>query len=79
MTNKELQALRKLLMLDVKEAAECIGGVSSRTWQYWEAGRYPIPQDVESAIKDFVNLRNSLLKRRISEWRFASSEILHST
>ncbi|WP_350304902.1 Aca2/YdiL-like domain-containing protein [Photorhabdus viridis] len=69
MNNKELQALRKLLMLDVKEAAEYVGGVSSRTWQYWETGRYPIPQDVESEIKDFINLRSRLLKQRISEFQ----------
>jgi hypothetical protein len=69
MNNKELQAFRKLLMLDVKEAAEHIGDVSPRTWQYWEAGRNPIPKDVENEIKDFVNLRNSLLKRRILEWQ----------
>lgn len=34
MTGKELQALRKFLLLDVKEAADIIGKVSPRSWQY---------------------------------------------
>lgn len=42
--------MRKMLMLDVSEAAELIGNVSNRTWQYWEAGRSPVPSDVDEDI-----------------------------
>lgn len=50
LNNHELQAMRKLLMLDVSEAAELIGKVSNRTWQYWESGRSPVPLDVGTEI-----------------------------
>lgn len=50
LNNHELQAMRKMLMLDVSEAAELIGNVSNRTWQYWEAGRSPVPEDVDTEI-----------------------------
>jgi hypothetical protein len=50
LNNHELQALRKMLMLDVSEAAELIGKVSNRTWQYWEAGRNKVPADVEMEV-----------------------------
>jgi hypothetical protein len=61
MNNLELQAARKLLLLDVKEAAEEIGGVSARSWQYWESGRSPTPSYVERAIEDFLELRLALI------------------
>ncbi|OHV13024.1 DUF1870 family protein [Kushneria phosphatilytica] len=51
MNGKELQALRKMLMLDVSEAASHVGHVSNRTWQYWEAGRSRIPVDVEMEME----------------------------
>lgn len=46
MNNKELQAIRSLLMISVKEAADHIGNVSARTWQRWEDGSYNVPDDV---------------------------------
>lgn len=61
MNNKELQALRKMLMLDSSEAAELIGNVSARTWQYWEAGRSPVPADVENAMNALVERRSKLI------------------
>lgn len=57
MNNLELQALRKLLMLDVSEAAEEIGKVSVRTWQYWEAGRSKVPADVEIEMNALLEVR----------------------
>ena len=53
----ELQAIRKLLMLDVAEAADEIGKVSPRSWQYWEAGERPIPSDVEEEMYALASLR----------------------
>ncbi|MFT0139007.1 DUF1870 family protein [Alcanivoracaceae bacterium MT1] len=61
MNNKELQALRKMLMLDASEAAELIGNVSARTWQYWESGRSPVPADVENAMNALIEQRAKLI------------------
>lgn len=57
MTGKELQALRKMLMLDASEAAELVGNVSTRSWQYWEAGKYAVPTDVEIAMESMLEKR----------------------
>lgn len=46
MNNKELQASRKLLFLEVSEAAEHIWQVSEQMWQQWESGEASIPDDV---------------------------------
>lgn len=62
MNNKELQASRKLLMLDVSEAAEDIGKVSPRTWQYWESGRNAVPADVEREMLDLLSQRTEMMK-----------------
>ncbi|MEL0577040.1 DUF1870 family protein [Pectobacterium punjabense] len=61
MTNKELQAIRKLLMLDVSEAAEHIGRVSPRSWQYWESGRSAVPDDVEQEMLDLASVRIEMM------------------
>lgn len=50
MNNKELQASRKLLFLELTEAAEHIGQVSERTWQQWENGEISIPDDVTTEM-----------------------------
>lgn len=63
MTASELQALRKFLMLDVSEAADVIGGVSKRSWQYWEAGRSPVPDDVENKMNGALTLRQYVIDR----------------
>ena len=57
----ELQAIRKLLMLDVAEAAEYIGNVSVRSWQYWESGERSIPADVEIEMYALVSQRNEII------------------
>ncbi|MFC0708816.1 DUF1870 family protein [Azorhizophilus paspali] len=57
MNNSELQAIRKLLMLDVREAAEEIGKVSVRTWQYWESGRSKVPVDIEVEMNTLLEVR----------------------
>ncbi len=58
MTNKGLQALRKILMLNVSEASLLIAGLkSSRSWQYWEAGRYSVPDDVADAMQVLADRR----------------------
>ncbi|MGV6475553.1 DUF1870 family protein [Azotobacter beijerinckii] len=57
MNNSELQAIRKLLMLDVREAAEEIGKVSVRSWQYWEAGRSKVPVDIDVEMNLLLEVR----------------------
>ena len=61
MNHCELQALRKLFMIDVSEAAEHIGHVSARTWQYWESSRYNIPDDVILIMSQLCQKRRGIL------------------
>nr|AKN37110.1 Putative cytoplasmic protein [Vibrio cyclitrophicus]AKN38181.1 hypothetical protein [Vibrio splendidus] len=51
MTNHELKQLRRLLFLEVSEAAELIGECEPRTWQRWEKGDRAIPNDVSRVIQ----------------------------
>lgn len=51
MTSATLQALRRLLFFSVEEAAHLVGGVSPRSWQYWERGDRTIPADVIETIE----------------------------
>jgi len=69
MTNKELKALRQILALECSEAAEHIGKVSTRTWQYWEAGRSPVPDDVANQMYDFAGIRDALVEQRYKEFQ----------
>lgn len=62
MNAKELQALRKLLMLDVGEAARIIGKVSARSWQYWEAGRSNVPDDVADLMNALLTQRQAIIE-----------------
>ena len=49
MTNTELKQLRKLLFLDVTEAAKLIGECKQRSWQRWESGSRAIPEYFKAA------------------------------
>lgn len=62
MTGKELQAMRKFLLLDVKEAADIIGKVSPRSWQYWEAGRSSVPDDVADKMNGLLSYRQMIIE-----------------
>ncbi len=75
LTKSELQACRKLLMLDVSEAAELIGNVSNRTWQYWESGRSPVPDDVDMAVYGLIQIRNDIIDK-YTKWQFDNDEKL---
>jgi len=57
MNNEELQAIRKTLFLDVSEAAEHIGDVSTRSWRRWEDGTSTVPSDVEEAMQALAERR----------------------
>ena len=50
MTHTELRQLRKLLFIDVTEAARLIGECEPRTWQRWEKGDRSVPLDVVQTI-----------------------------
>lgn len=67
MKKEQLQGLRKALFLDVKEAAELIGNVSPRSWQYWESGDRPVPQDVEEKMLHLSKLKNDAEKAVLDE------------
>ncbi|WP_019933869.1 DUF1870 family protein [Oceanimonas smirnovii] len=75
MTHYELQALRKLLMLEVSEAAREIGDVSPRSWQYWESGRSPVPDDVANQIRNLTDMRYQLLELRTEQIEKAGKPI----
>lgn len=57
MTNLELQAYRRFLMLKVPEASEYIGKTDAKTWHDWEKGIEPVPEFVANAMKALKKLR----------------------
>lgn len=70
----ELQALRRLLFYSAPEAARWIAvdaerprGVEERTWNRWEAGKVPIPDNVAARVLELVawhsRYRSALLDR----------------
>lgn len=65
----ELQALRQLLLLTQGEAAQLIGNVSERSWQYWESGRRPVPEDVAVLMRSIASDRAQLLDAAITQLR----------
>lgn len=58
MTNLELQAYRRFLMLKVSEASEYIGKTDPKTWHDWEQGVVPVPEFVDIAMQDLKKLRS---------------------
>lgn len=62
MTNKELQALRKLFFLSAAEAAEHIGHVTARSWQRFETGELKVPQDVSDKMNQLADRRLSMIE-----------------
>lgn len=63
LTGNQLQALRKVLFLDVREAAYHIGIVSVRTWQHWEEGVKPVPRDVSEKMRKAHRTRKLLIEK----------------
>ena len=61
MTPLELKVARKLLGLSTVEAAEHIGKVSKRSWEYWENGQRTIKPDVEELIKSLLSRRREII------------------
>ncbi|ULJ64612.1 YdiL family protein [Wielerella bovis] len=61
MNHIELKTARQLLCLSVQDAAEHIGGVKQRSWEYWEQGKKPVPDDVAERINHLLNRRHDIL------------------
>ena len=64
----ELHALRRLLFLTPPEAARWVAadaerprGVDERTWNRWEAGQRPAPDNIEDALRALVAWRADLV------------------
>ncbi|OCG26086.1 hypothetical protein A9G11_01815 [Gilliamella sp. wkB108] len=57
MTNLELQAYRRFLMLKVSEACEYIGKTDTKTWHDWEQGITPVPEFVASEMQKLKKVR----------------------
>lgn len=51
MKGSELRRAREFLGLSIAEAAEYLGQVSKRSWQYWESGDRAVKPDVIEKIE----------------------------
>lgn len=67
MNKLALIACRRILFLEVEEAATNIAGVSQRTWRYYESGRTPIPKNLIEKMQNLVACRASLKERMSTE------------
>lgn len=76
----ELQALRRLLFLTTSEAARWLAadaerprGVEERTWNRWEAGARPVPDNVAAAALDLVAWRAAQLARLTADMQASAA------
>ncbi|QIQ20834.1 Aca2/YdiL-like domain-containing protein [Zophobihabitans entericus] len=67
MTNIELQALRRLFMLKVAEAARYIGDTSTEQWHEWEKGTSTIPAEVILKMQNLRKERKEKVARIIED------------
>ncbi|HDR0632375.1 TPA: DUF1870 family protein [Pasteurella multocida] len=63
MDGLELKCARLLLGLSQEEAAKQIGGVTQRSWAYWESGERTIPQDVKEQVQELIERRKTILEQ----------------
>ena len=66
----ELGALRRLLMLSAAEAARWVAcdelrpaGVEERTWNRWESGKVPVPDNIARQVGRLAQWRAELVQR----------------
>ncbi|MDG4948823.1 YdiL family protein [Actinobacillus equuli subsp. haemolyticus] len=71
MTGLELKLARHTLGLTIAEAAEHIGKVSKRSWEYWESGNFNIKEDVERVINQLLARRKEILESIIEQGQSA--------
>ncbi|MGL5103050.1 MAG: DUF1870 family protein [Plesiomonas sp.] len=62
MNNNELKQLRRLLFLEVSDAAALIGECEARTWQRWEKGDRSVPNDVADKMQMLALTRTERLQ-----------------
>lgn len=58
----ELRAARETIGLTLAEAAEHIGDVTKRSWQYFESGERNVPADIAHKMHSLLNRRREVLK-----------------
>lgn len=58
----ELKAARETLGLTVEEAAEHIGGVTRRSWLYFESGDRQIKADIADKVRALIDRRREVLE-----------------
>lgn len=61
MNHIELKTARVLLGLTTQDAAEHIGKMKQRSWEFLEQGRRPIPNDVVQMVRSLINRRREIL------------------
>ncbi|QIC72066.1 MULTISPECIES: Aca2/YdiL-like domain-containing protein [Acinetobacter] len=71
MNHLQLKAQRQGLGLTVAEIAE-IAKVTKRSFQYWEAGKVPVPYDVEMLMDLMVSQYNLVLDLLLSDVELAT-------
>lgn len=74
MSPSELQAYRKLLFLEISEAAPIIGKCSKRAWQYWESGRSATPEHVNKQLRQTLVFRSNLINKAKKDVENSSSD-----
>lgn len=57
MSASQCLALRQIFLMTQAEAAQWVGDVSERSWQYWEEGRKPVPEDVAAMLRMIASKR----------------------
>jgi hypothetical protein len=63
MTNKQLQALRKLFFLEISEAATHIAGVDfPLPWKEWEDGIQDVPDYIADAMLTLADKRMDIIE-----------------
>lgn len=66
MNNLQLKALRQGLGLTVADTAE-LAQVTKRSFQYWEAGKVPVPNDVVMLMNTMASHYDVVLKKMLED------------
>ena len=67
MNGATLKAARSLLQFSQDEAANLIGDVSTKSWNYWECGDRTIPKDVIHKIHFLMDWRSRAIKTALDQ------------
>ena len=62
MNGIELKCLRENLNISAKELASLSGLKSDRTVRYWEAEKFPVPDDVQNLLLNIEFMKNTVLE-----------------